>query len=75
MMKLENKTDPLVPECTEVFIIQITHVSIAYNNVARIRLIQRTQDIKQGTLSGTGSAQDGDYFTLLYLKVYPFKYL
>ena len=74
-MKLENKSDLLIPECTEVLIIQIAYISIAYNNVARIRLIQRTQDIKQGTLSGTRSAQDSDYFTLLYLKVYPFKYL
>lgn len=69
MMKLENKTDGTIPERGKRSFIQGKNVFPLKENVSGGRLVQRTHDMKEGTFTSAGRADQSYGITLHDVKI------
>src|SRR3546814_564184 len=60
VMELENKTDVLIAECAQLLSVKRTDIRATEGHRAAIGLIQRTNDMEQGTLSCAGCPHEAN---------------
>lgn len=74
VVKLENKTDVLVAESGQLTVVHAGEAGIVELNGAGIGLIECSQDVQQGALSGTGRTDNTDDFSPFYRNINTFQY-
>lgn len=62
MVPLKNKTNPAIPNFSQLFLIQRSQIYPSEQNFARSRTIERADQIQQRAFAGTGRADDGHGF-------------
>ena len=64
-MKLEYESYVLIAEITDFLGIQRTDVNAVYDDASAIRLVQRSNNLQQGSLSRSTRSYDTYYLTFL----------
>ena len=74
-MELEDETEMLVAEIAQFLGAEAAHINAVHLNAATIRLVEGTDNLEKGSLSGTTRTDDTDYFALVNMQVDAFEYL
>ena len=71
-MELEHKTGMQISESRKFLAPQLVDALFSEPDLPSVGMIERTQDMQQGTLPGAGRSRDGDDLSLFYAEVDPF---
>ena len=74
-MELEDETEMLVAEIAQFLGAEAAHIHTIHLYAAAIWLVEGTDNLEKGSLSGTTRTDDTDYFALVNMQVDALEYL